>query len=148
MAGAAWALLFPVMLGLWKIVPDLPAGAAMPWWRSVLQATVLPMGWAAWAATPVLGLLAIDRIRKSGGRLYGLSLAVFDAMFFPLLALDGMVFWGCWALNKRAGDGGASGSAMSVFVSEVLPAAVCVLGDYILITRVWAAVRREDRSSK
>ena len=37
---------------------------------------------------PILGLVALKQIRRSAGRLYGLGLAVFDLLAFPLLALE------------------------------------------------------------
>jgi protein involved in polysaccharide export with SLBB domain len=54
----------------------------------------------AWLLLPILtapigvsllGYVAISQIRHSRGRLYGLGLALFDALLFPLLALDGMI---------------------------------------------------------
>jgi len=41
--------------------------------------------------TTILGLVAIGKIRRSAGKLYGLPLAVFDALLFPLLLLDGLI---------------------------------------------------------
>ncbi len=40
----------------------------------------------------ILGVVAISRIRHSEGRLYGMGLAVFDALLLPLLLLNGAVF--------------------------------------------------------
>ena len=39
----------------------------------------------------ILGFVAIGQIRRSAGKLYGLHLAVFDALLFPLLLLDGLL---------------------------------------------------------
>ena len=52
----------------------------------------------------ITGAIAMDRIRKSKCRLYGLSLALFDALFFPLLGLDFMVFWICWVISQQMTD--------------------------------------------
>jgi predicted Ser/Thr protein kinase len=43
-------------------------------------------------ATTILGWVAVAHIRRTAGRIYGLGLAVFDGLFFPLLALDGLIF--------------------------------------------------------
>ena len=46
---------------------------------------------AAPFVTTILGFVAIGQIRRSAGKLYGLPLAVFDALLFPLLLLDGSI---------------------------------------------------------
>ena len=147
--GLAWAILLPVMLGLSSVLPEIPRNMSIPWWRSLLQGTLLPLGWDAWAATPVLGLLALDQIRTSKGRLYGLSLALFDVVLFPLLTLDGIVYWACLALNRLLGGSNASDDITSIAVAQVLPAVACVLCDYFLVTRrAWRIVQRDSRLTK
>ena len=42
-------------------------------------------------AVPILGYIALNQIRHSAGSLYGLGLAVFDLLAFPLLALDAVI---------------------------------------------------------
>ena len=42
--------------------------------------------------TTILGFVAIAQIRHSAGRSYGMGLALFDALLFPLLALDAAIF--------------------------------------------------------
>ena len=46
-------------------------------------------------AMPILGWVAVSRIRHSSGRLYGLGLAVFDGLFIPLIVLDSLLVWLC-----------------------------------------------------
>ena len=41
----------------------------------------------------VLGWIAVTQIRRSAGKIYGLGLAVFDGLLFPLLLLDGVFVW-------------------------------------------------------
>jgi predicted Ser/Thr protein kinase len=53
----------------------------------VLLPFALP-GIAAPFGTTILGIVAITHIRQSAGRLYGMGLAIFDALLFPLLALN------------------------------------------------------------
>lgn len=48
---------------------------------------------AAPVGVPILGYIALNRIRNSGGQLYGMGMALFDLLFFPLLALDALI--GC-----------------------------------------------------
>ena len=87
------------MLVVLNLLPTADKGTS--WWQWLLQQRVLPIGWAAPFATPVLGLFAIDRIRHSKGRIYGLSLATFDVAFFLLLTLDSIIFGICLALNRQ-----------------------------------------------
>ncbi len=59
----------------------------------MLFLVMLPLGLAAPFGTTILGFIAISDIRHSGERVYGLPLAVADALFFPLLVLDAVLVW-------------------------------------------------------
>jgi hypothetical protein len=93
----------------------------------------------------VLGLLAIGQIQKSNGARYGLSLALFDALLFPLLLLDFGVLWLC-----RQGAAALiqqdvmSPAAAGVILGQVVPIIAIILGDYYLATRSWAAIQDEE----
>jgi serine/threonine-protein kinase len=56
---------------------------------------LLPAFTAPLAAT-LLGWIAVSQIRRSEGKLFGLWLAVFDGLFFPLLTLVGLVALSWW----------------------------------------------------
>lgn len=49
------------------------------------------VGLAASFGTTILGIVSITHIRHSAGRLYGMGLALFDALFFPVLALNAAI---------------------------------------------------------
>jgi serine/threonine protein kinase len=53
------------------------------------------LGVTAPIGTTILGWVAVSQIRRSAGKLYGLWLAVFDGLLFPLLLLDTLLggFW-------------------------------------------------------
>ena len=74
--GAAWAPLFfaAANVGGTKLCESNP------------MFTLLPLGLLAPFGTTTLGVIALGQIRRSSGRLYGLGLALFDALVFPLLA--------------------------------------------------------------
>ena len=127
--GALWAPLFFIMLLLSSV--QLQSTTS---WQRPLQLIVIPLGWAAPFATTVLGLLALGNIQRSNGAQYGLSLALFCAMLFPLGLLDGIVFWTCWQVGDAMG-------APAVIFRQAVPTVLCVLGDYYLVTRAWAAVQ-------
>ena len=94
--GAAWVPLFFILVPLFlmpirvSVVPGSPPPGPA-WWQVLLSLTVLPLGVTAPFGTTILGGIAISQIRHSRGRLYGLGLAVFDALLFPLLALDALI---------------------------------------------------------
>ncbi|MEO6435162.1 MAG: hypothetical protein ABIP55_05315 [Tepidisphaeraceae bacterium] len=146
--GALWAPLFFVMLLLSTVQVSVRVSGdqSEPLWRPLLNFTLLPLGVAAPFATTVLGLLALGRIQRSGGHLYGLSLALFDALIFPLLLMDMLVFWFFWSMDQMVVNQEVLSSRVSgLLIRQALPTIVCVLGDYFLVTRAWAAVQVEDR---
>jgi hypothetical protein len=71
-------------------VDERPQGSR-PLWQWPLIFILLPLGFLAPFDTTILGIVAISDIRHSMSRLVGLPLAVADALFFPLLALDGLI---------------------------------------------------------
>ncbi|MHC4154711.1 MAG: hypothetical protein ACYST6_07295 [Planctomycetota bacterium] len=103
--GAFWAMFFFIALVLSVVSRravavrgEGPVGPA--WWQYVLMFTVLPMGLTAPFGTTICGLISISQIRHSGGRLYGLGLAVVDTVVFPLLLLLGICYWFVTVVNK------------------------------------------------
>jgi hypothetical protein len=142
LVGALWAPLFFVMLALSSVQLTLAPDAADPLWRTLLNFTLLPLGFTAPIATTVLGLLAIGRIQRSGGHLYGLSLALFDALLYPLLLLDILIFWiGFQIDHLLVSRGLVTAATAAILFRQALPTIACVLGDYYLATRAWSAVQ-------
>jgi hypothetical protein len=137
--GAIWSLGFLLMVIVSAIPIEVEIGQAPPAWVQGVQFIVLPLGWSAPIGTTALGVVAIGRIQRSRGALYGLSLAVFDALLFPLLLLDAVVFWMCWEVARQFQD--HLSAAVLKVISQALPTVACVLGDYFLAARVWLAVQ-------
>ena len=103
-AGAVWAL-----FGLLAIIPTLffiglnrvwngtalPTDIiyeAPPLAFTIFMGALLAIGAGAPIGTPIYGAIAIGHIKRSGGRIVGLSLAVVDVLFFPLLLLGSAAF--------------------------------------------------------
>lgn len=81
--GAIWAALFlPAMFAAMILYDERYYGTA---------AVLLFVGLTPILGTTVLGCVALSQIRHSAGRLFGLRLALFDALLFPLLAMNGMM---------------------------------------------------------
>jgi serine/threonine protein kinase len=100
-AGAVWAV-----FGLLTIIPvfyfigldRVRNGTALPTDLiyeepplafTLFMGVLLAIGSGAPIGTTIFGALAIQHIRRSGGQIYGLPLAVADAIFFPLLLVGG-----------------------------------------------------------
>ena len=141
--GVAWASLFFLMLILSAArgnSPPLPE-VRPPFWHALLDYVIQPLGWSAPIATTVLGLLAIGQIQKAEGAKYGLSLALFDALLFPLLLLDGFIYWvyrqGAEALIVQD----VLSADLIARVGPAIPVVIIILGNYYLATRSWAAIQ-------
>jgi len=150
--GFCWAPLFFITALLWFTVAYLavqsdaahPAELSRAWWQIVLSVTLLPLGVLAPFGTTILGWLAVGDIRRLAGRLTGLGLAVFDGLFFPLLALDAFVVW-VWIEGLRWLQGEVTQDLSVAGPAPVLlalgAAATGALVDFLIVRRVWRAVR-------
>jgi hypothetical protein len=150
--GAFWApLFFLAAAGYWLLSAVTVAGGVAnqtapspPFWRMLVTSIILLPGLTAPFGTTILGWLAVGDIRRTRGRIGGLPLAVFDGLFFPLLALDGFLIW-AWvtivdALQTRAVFEPFHAGEVSV-LTKLGAASLCVLADLWIIRRVWRAVR-------
>ena len=91
LAALAWVPVARVTLATGSSpLGSIPSGPA--WWQVVLIIALSLAGVIAPFGTTILGYVALSQIRHSTGRLYGLGLALFDALLFPLLVVDCLVF--------------------------------------------------------
>ena len=85
---------------------------------------------------PILGYVALNQIRHSAGRLYGLGLALFDLWAFPLLAFHAVIAGlGIFAVRAAAG-----GLGRVVALSFIVVA--CVVADFLIVRSVWRAANQ------
>ena len=102
---------------------------------------LVPLGLAGLSSpflTTILGCVAISQIRHSNGKLYGLWLAVFDALFYPLLALDGLILSFCVLVDRSFHFQGIDPLWVTVWV--LLTIGLIAWLDYFIIRRVWRKV--------
>lgn len=161
-AGAVWLPLFFITFILAfteRVIQGEYHGPT--WWQILLRITLLPLGLAAPFGTTILGWIAVSQIRHSAGKLYGLGLAVFDGLFFPLLAFDGTIMWLLKTLSHLITDFYTNLSnqnnpqvhlplttrlvnflfhhpELAVFVAIV----AAIVMDFIIIRSVWRAVNQ------
>jgi serine/threonine protein kinase len=127
-AGAGWALL----LGICLLAENLG-----------LNTSVLgPLSLLAPVTTTLLGWISVSQIRRSGRKTYGLKLAVFDGLLFPLLALNAVLLY---APAKPAADLLAGVLAAEQKLALVIWVACAApfwwAFDWWVIRRVWRAVK-------
>ena len=147
--GACPAPVFFIMLVLAFWARRAPAGDNGPSWSEILlMATLAPLGLSAPFATTILGWIAVTQIRNSAGKLYGLGLAVFDGLCFPLLALDGIigvllspiVRRVVYNLQPALKPGHATPAPIIKVLWALLILVIVVMVDIVIIQRVWRAV--------
>ncbi|PWU16293.1 MAG: hypothetical protein C5B50_13845 [Verrucomicrobia bacterium] len=100
----------------------------------------------------ILGLIAISQIRRSGGRIYGLPLALFAVLFFPILVLDMEILIVVgdqldaplhnWCVTH--GLGGYAEFVHALFFWFRL--GMCVFIDWIIARAVWRAAKAPIKS--
>ena len=66
----------------------------------MLMVPFLLLGFSSVFGTTILGFVAISHIRHSAGRLYGMGLALFDALLYPLLVLDAAIIACGWLVFR------------------------------------------------
>ncbi len=139
LAGAITGLAALMLLSLSYLTPlgGLP--------KLLLLVTALP-------ASTLLGVLAVSEIRRSSGRVWGLGLAVFDALLFPLLLLDMLIVWlvfesirfgTAWILARPAS---LSEPDLAIVAVAALPA--IVLADILLARWVWRMANRPPQGAE
>jgi hypothetical protein len=148
--GACWMPSFFLMLlpaALW-FVPirrvgstgseSYGSGTGIPFIGLGLILPILLLGISSVFGTTILGLVSISHIRHSEGRFYGMGLAVFDALFFPLLLLNIVIIASNWFLFRFIALPGAFRLGFAV----ILTGALCFLVDFFIARGVWRSANR------
>lgn len=129
--GGVWAGFSFLAAFLWfcthKVSAEPDQGdAGLDWLRYALVIFVLIPGMTAPIGTTVLGLVSVGHIRHSPGRLHGLPLALADALLFPLLVLDVLIYVvGEWIYDLI--DGGAFGGPSQAYLLPIVQIATPVV---------------------
>jgi serine/threonine protein kinase len=83
--------------------------------------------------TTILGMVSITHIRHSAGRLYGMGLALFDALLFPLLALDVVLYLLIFISARELVRLGNIREPSLILISLL----VCGVVDFLIIWWAW-----------
>ena len=144
--GACW---IPFFIASAAFLAFEPRHIPFPYKYNLPSALLILLSLAGCFGTTLLGWMAVSQIRRSVGKLYGLGLAVFDGLLFPLLALDGVILTIGTGLGSFAKDWiNQHGLHESVW-NDVVPFSIALLiyggiaiADYWIIRRVWRAVNK------
>jgi serine/threonine protein kinase len=82
--------------------------------------------------TTILGIVSITQIRHSSGRLYGIGLALFDALLFPLILLN-IIMFGVFAGNFVQIPLGPNYGKYVIFAVIL----ACPMLDFLIIRWAW-----------
>jgi hypothetical protein len=139
---------------LWMVVYGQPAKTWMAMSQVekvgfVVTDTIVLAACFAPFITTILGWIAVSQIRCSAGKIYGLWLAVFDGLFFPLLVLDFVIYLvashlqGVWIMAMRNSEtNSASEEDLVRPILAIVVFFICALVDWLIIRRVWRAVNQ------
>ncbi len=169
--GAVWAMLglpagflvFAAFSMTWtvQIVPGaIPQAEHAPTWVVLVTIPLAIIALSAPFGTTILGAVGIGQIKRSGGKLVGLPLAVADVLFFPLLVLGtvaaglthlaqiafwtkahtGYVYESGRAVNIIAPSPGAYPSGSFIVLDVLVALIVC----FFVARATWRAVSGTD----
>ncbi len=162
--GACWLPFFFAAALL--LLPHLGQPQPGPsWWQILPMVTLLPLGLTAPFGTTILGWIAVSQIRRSAGKLHGMWLAVFDGLFFPLLALDGVFGWVVTGLVRVFAEMNSNFTNLNnpqvhpQFITRLANllsqhaeltisavAVIIIVLDFLIIRRVWRAVNSHAKN--
>jgi biopolymer transport protein ExbD len=90
------------------------------------------------ATGTILGWVAVVRIRRSQGKLYGLGIALYAGLLVPLLVLDVLIV----LLSDHYLDHSSFGIILPESAWLILWIVVCGLVDYLVVRAVWRAMTK------
>ena len=94
--------------------------------------------------TTIFGWINVVRIRRSDGLIPGLKIAVFEGLFFPLLALDAVIFTPIILLFPKHTAADMNGMWLILIFGGlgVFTVLTAIVVDFLIIRAVWRAVNR------
>ncbi len=102
-------------------------------WQTLLRFTLLPLSVVAPIASTALGFISTSRIHNSNGTIYGLPLAVFVSLFYPIIVLDLILIIIGWTLLG------------TIEGASIIPLAwlfLILVIDYLIVRFTWRAATK------
>jgi hypothetical protein len=130
------AIILPFGFFLVLLVTPLSASTtptSVSTWQTILGYVLLFLGLLAPFASTTLGLLGISEIRNSSERTYGMPLAVFVGLFYPIVVLDLILFIIGWTFL---------GDIEGWNIIPLLWLILVLVIDYFIIRTTWRAANR------
>jgi len=101
------------------------------WWQWLFLVTILPL------VTTILGLVSFSQIRASKGKLIGKPLALLDALFYPILVLDGLLIAFMFVMIAAIPDGYlALNESLTLLIYFLV-----IIVDLIIVAIAWLKIR-------
>jgi hypothetical protein len=103
---------------------------------------LLPLGLTAPLGTTICGAVSLSQIRHSRGRLYGLGVAIFDLLLYPLLVLNGAIGLVVFAIFRElALIFGGEHAQTILFLPLGVTLLICAAVDAVIVWLVWRAAK-------
>ena len=102
-------------------------------WQILLRFTLLPLSIVAPIASTALGFISISKIRNSNGTIYGLPLAVFVSLFYPIIVLDLILIIIGWSFL---------GTIEGLSIIPLAWLFIILVIDYLIIRFTWRTANR------
>jgi hypothetical protein len=102
-------------------------------WQTLLRFVLLPLSVVAPIASTALGFISTSRIHNSNGTIYGLPLAVFVSLFYPIIVLDLILIIIGWTLLGNIEGWDFLPVIWLFFVFAI---------DYLIVRTTWRAANR------
>jgi len=102
----------------------------------MLMVPFLLLGSSSVFGTTILGFVSISHIRNSAGRLYGMGLALFDALLYPLLALDAAIIACSWLVFRTPAVFPFPGVFRLGF-ALLVAGIICIMIDFFIVRWAW-----------
>lgn len=149
---ACWSVFFVLFIvGMYGIrIPVSVSNGqvpATPWWMRVAQLTILPLGLSSPFGTTILGWIAVAQIRRSAGRLYGLGLALYASLIFPLLAFNGLLGWVVYVVVEAFAQSAHPGQFAVPRMDRVvlLTILLSLVVDALIVRVTWLRLNRNEK---
>jgi len=140
--GAAWAP-FGVLVTVFYLLAWFHNVGMDGVFYRIYQFVIFPLGITAPFGCTALGLMAVSKIRASGGRLIGMPLAVSIAVLFPVVIADAMVAIGAFTILQELQEP----VWVRVLVITASPIVVVALG-FVIFRAVWRWANRPLKSGE